>query len=67
MLSLVTLYEAWLVNDTNSSVTPADGHVGSEDGPSVGLGVEHLHTGQVAGAVISTNHVEGAIVSDDLC
>ena len=70
MQSLVTLYdmmyEARLVDDTNPRVTPPDGHVGCQHGPGVGLGAVHLHAGQVAGPVISSNHVEGAVVSDDL-
>ena len=61
MQSLVTLYdmmyEARLVDDTHPRVTPSDGHVGHEDGPGVGLGVVHLHTGQVTGPIVSTNHV----------
>ena len=60
------MYEAGLVNDTNPRVTSADGHVGCQDGPVVGLGVVHLHTGQVTRPVISANHVEGTVVSDDL-
>ena len=66
MQSLVTLYEAGLVNDTDPSVTSPDGHVSGENGPGVGLGVVHLHRGQVTGPVISANHVEGSVVSDDL-
>ena len=66
MQSLVTLYEAGLVNYTDPSVTSPDGHVSSENGPGVGLGVVHLHTGQVTGSVISADHVEGAVMSDDL-
>ena len=60
------MYEAGLVDDTDPRVAPPDGHVGCQDCPGVGLGVVHLHTGQVTGPVISTNHVEGAVVSDDL-
>ena len=68
--SLVSLndmmYEAGLVNDTNARVAPPDGHVGCQDGPGVGLGAVHLHTGQVTGPVITSNHVESAVVSDNL-
>ena len=70
MQSLVSLYdmmyEAGLVNDTNARVAPPDGHVGCQDGPGVGLGAVHLHTGQVTGPVITSNHVESAVVSDNL-
>ena len=60
------MYEAGLVNDTDPGVTPPDGHVGCEHSPGVGLGAVHLHTGQVTGSVISSDHVEGAVMSDDL-
>ena len=62
-----TSYEAGLINDTHPSIASANGHVSSEDSPGVGLRAVHLNTGQVAGPVITANHVENSVVSDNPC
>lgn len=56
--------EAGFVNDGHPGVAAANGHVGGQHGPGVGLGVVHLHAGQVAGPVVAPYDVQYAAVGD---